>query len=249
VIAIKDGLFEPLKHGSFTFACHKGVDCFTKCCASLNLVLTPYDVLRMKNRLGMSSEDFLLRHTETRLDPPARFPTLILKMNKEDRRCPFVNSQGCTIYEDRPGACRIYPIGRASMKLEQEKRARENFFVVRERHCLGFRADKTWSIKEWMADQGVDEYNAMNDQWLEIVTSQRSLGPEKDLSRKIQMFFMASYHIDKFRKFIFESKFLQLFDVPSEVIDRMAKEDTELMKFAYEWLKFSLFGMNTVRIR
>jgi Fe-S-cluster containining protein len=245
----KDGLFEPLKHGTFTFACHKGVDCFTKCCASLNLVLTPYDILRMKNRLGMTSDDFLLQYTETRLDPPARFSALSLKMNQEDKRCPFVNSQGCTIYEDRPGACRIYPIGRASMKLEQEKGAREKFFLVREGHCLGFREDKAWSIEKWMADQGVDEYNAMNDQWLEIITSQRSLGPEKDLSRKIQMFFMASYNLDKFRQFVFESRFLQLFEIPSGVIDTMAKEDTELMKFAFEWLKFSLFGINTIRIR
>jgi Fe-S-cluster containining protein len=245
----KDGLFEPLKHGTFTFACHKGVDCFTKCCASLNLVLTPYDILRMKNRLGMTSDDFLLQYTDTRLDPPARFPMVTLKMNQEDKRCPFVNSQGCTIYEDRPGACRIYPIGRASMKLEQEKGTREKFFVVRERHCLGFREDKAWSIKEWMADQGADQYNAMNDQWLEIVSSPRSLGPEKDLSRKIQMFFMASYNLDKFRQFVFESRFLQLFDVASEVSDRLLKDDEVLLSFAIEWLKFSLFGMKTMKLK
>jgi Fe-S-cluster containining protein len=249
VTAIKNCLFDPLKHGTFTFACHKGVDCFTKCCASLNLVLTPYDILRMKNRLGMRSDDFLLQFTETRLDPPARFPTLTLKMNQEDKRCPFVNSQGCTIYEDRPAACRMYPIARASIKLEQEKGAREKFFVVRERHCLGFTGERAWSIKEWMADQRLDEYNAMNDRWLEIITSQRSLGPEKDLTRKIQMFFMACYDIDKFRKFVFESRLLQLFEIPSGVIGTMANEDTELMKFAFEWLKFSLFGINTIKIR
>jgi Fe-S-cluster containining protein len=245
----KHGLFEPLKDGAFTFACHKGVACFTKCCASLNLVLTPYDILRMKKRLGITSDDFLLQHTEIRFDPPARFPMVTLKMSQEDKRCPFVNSQGCTIYEDRPGACRVYPIGRAAMKLEQEKGAREKFFVVHEAHCLGFWEDRVWSVEEWMAGQGADEYNAMNDQWLEIVSSPRSLGPEKDLSRKIQMFFMASYNLDQFRKFIFESKFLRLFDIPTEVIGRMAKEDEELMKFAFEWLKFSLFGMNTIRIR
>jgi Fe-S-cluster containining protein len=212
-------------------------------------VLTPYDILRMKNRLEMTSDDFLLQHTEIRFEPPARFPMVTLKMNQEDKRCPFVNSQGCTIYEDRPGACRIYPLARASMKLVQEKEAREKFFVVREGHCLGFGEDRAWSVEEWMADQGAEEYIAMNDQWLEIVSSPRSLGPEKDLSRKIQMFFMASYDLDKFMKFVFKSRFLQLFDIPSGVIDRMAKENTELMKFAFEWLKFSLFGMNTIRIR
>jgi Fe-S-cluster containining protein len=246
---IQNVLMEPLEHRTFTFGCHKGVACFTKCCASLNLVLTPYDILRIKTRLGMSSDDLLLRYTETHFAPPARFPMVTLKMNQGDDRCPFVNSQGCTIYEDRPGACRIYPIGRASMKVEREKGAREKFFVVREAHCLGFDEDTAWSIEEWMADQGAHEYNAMNDQWLEIVSSPRSLGFEKDLSRKIQMFFMASYNLDKFRRFVFESKFLRRFDIPSGMIDRMAKEDRELMKFGLEWLKFSLYGIDTIKIR
>jgi hypothetical protein len=170
-------------------------------------------------------------------------------MNPGDKRCPFVRSLGCTIYEDRPGACRIYPIGRASMRVEQEKEAREKFFVVREKHCLGFGESRAWSVEQWMADQGVDEYNAMNDQWLEIISSRRALGPEKDASRKLQMFFMASYNLDKFRKFVFESKFLRVFDVPPGLADRMAREDTALLKFAFDWLKFSLFGINTIKIK
>jgi len=121
--------------------------------------------------------------------------------------------------------------------------------VVREEHCLGFGESRAWSVEQWMADQGVDEYNGMNDQWLEIVSSPRSLGPEKDLSRKLQMFFMASYNLDKFRKFVFESKLLRVFDVPPKLAERMAKEDTALLKFAFDWLKFSLFGISTIKIK
>ena len=42
---------EPIQHGKFSFACHPDVPCFTKCCSDLDLALTPYDVLRLKNRL------------------------------------------------------------------------------------------------------------------------------------------------------------------------------------------------------
>jgi uncharacterized protein len=245
----KEALFEPLDHGAFTFRCHKGMECFTRCCAALNLPLTPYDILRLKNRLGLSSDEFLLQHTEMRFDAHPRFPMVLLKMRVEDKKCPFVTPEGCSIYGDRPGACRIYPIGRASMKVDQEKEAREKFFVVREDHCLGFREEQNWTIEQWTADQGLDEYSAMNDLWLEIISSQRSLGPEKEIPRKMQMFSMASYNLDKFRKFVFESRFLQLFDVDSKMIETLARDDRELMRFAFSWLEFSLFGLNTIKIK
>jgi len=48
---------------SFEFSCHPGVKCFNKCCSDVNIVLTPYDVLRMKNRLGITSTEFLDTYT------------------------------------------------------------------------------------------------------------------------------------------------------------------------------------------
>ncbi|MDY6974018.1 MAG: YkgJ family cysteine cluster protein, partial [Thermodesulfobacteriota bacterium] len=37
------------------FNCTPGVACFTQCCQDVTIVLTPYDVLRLKNALGISS--------------------------------------------------------------------------------------------------------------------------------------------------------------------------------------------------
>jgi len=242
--------FKPITGNTFRFLCYKEIQCFTKCCADLNLTLTPYDILRIKKRLDLSSEEFLNRYTKTRIDNHARFPMINLKMNQDqNRRCPFVTPDGCAIYEDRPGACRIYPLGRAALKVDREKRTREKFFFVNESHCLGLREERQWTIDEWMANEGVDEYNTMNDQWLEIITSSRGLGPEKDLSRKIQMFFMASYNLDRFRDFIFKSNFFDRFEVESALNEKLASDNVELMKFAFDWLKFSLFGEKTIQVK
>ena len=43
----------------FRFHCHTGVSCFTQCCQDVNIVLTPYDVLRMRRGLGISSGEFI----------------------------------------------------------------------------------------------------------------------------------------------------------------------------------------------
>jgi Fe-S-cluster containining protein len=243
-----EDLLQYLDGDRFTFSCHKGVECFTRCCAALQLVLTPYDILRLKNRLGISSAEFLETHTYTRLDRHPRFPMVLLKMTPQaSQACPFLSPDGCTVYEDRPGACRIYPLARAAQKADHEKQAKEKFFVVNEEHCLGFKEDRTWTVESWMCDQGLDEYNRMNDRWLEIISSPRSLGPKEEISRKLQMFFMVSYNLDKFRGFLFGSRFFQLFQIPDGLRNRLEKDDVELMSFGFDWLKFSLFGLPTMQ--
>jgi len=243
-------LLQALKGNTFSFACHKRVDCFTKCCAALQLVLTPYDILRMKHRLGITSERFLEDFTRTRLDRHPRFPMVLLQMNRDDSRtCPFVGPEGCTLYEDRPGACRIYPLARAAQRAPMGEKAKEKFFIVKEEHCRGFEQDRLWTVESWMSDQGLDSYNAMNDQWLEIISSPHSLGSKEDIPRKLQMYFMVSYNLDKFRSFLFESRFFQRFHVSDTIRAAMEKEDEALMNFGFQWLKFSLFGLSTMEMR
>ena len=241
--------FRPIKDNRFRFRCHKGIECFTRCCRDLNLILGPYDIIRLKNRLDIPSDTFLEEYTETRLDERSRFPMLYLKMGKDsEKRCPFVSSNGCTVYEDRPNACRIYPLGRAALKPDGRDEPLERFFIVTEDHCLGFDEDREWTIESWMQNEGVNEYNAINDLWMEIITSTNSLGQGKDLTRKIQMFYMASYNLDKFREFLFKSTFFQFFKVEEDLKRRISTEDVALMRFALDWLKFSLFGEKTIQI-
>ena len=49
---------------SFSFTCHPGVPCFNSCCADVNIILTPIDVLRLARRLGMNTREFLETHGE-----------------------------------------------------------------------------------------------------------------------------------------------------------------------------------------
>jgi hypothetical protein len=248
----KDGTstFKPITGDRFKFSCHKEIQCFTRCCQDLRLILTPYDILRLKNRMEISSENFLDNHTDTSFDTHPIFPMIILKMLQDkDKRCPFVTSDGCTVYEDRPSACRIYPLGRASTQPFGPEATLEKFFIVEEDHCLGFQESREWSIKEWLSNEGINEYNSMNDKWSEIITSSKGLGPEGDVQKKTQMFYMASYNLDRFREFLFKSPFFDRFEVDPELKEKLATDDISLMKFAFVWLRFSLFGEQTIQIK
>ena len=61
-----------------------------------------------------------------------------LKMLEGDRKvCPFVSREGCCIYENRPAACRTYPIAQASRRHRVHKTVLEQYFLLRENHFFG----------------------------------------------------------------------------------------------------------------
>lgn len=249
-------MIEPTQYtpdSRFRFLCHKGVKCFTLCCHSINIVLPPYDIIRIKNRLKMSSEEFLQKYTKLDFLGHTQLPVITLKMlDVEDGRCPFVTPDGCTIYSDRPSTCRYYPIGMTTCKEQNKEGVRKEdfYFMVRENHCLGFQEDKEWTIQEWRKDQGVDIYDEKNRGWMEIILRKKSYGPTAELGKKaIQMFFMVYSDIDRFRRFVFESSFLEKYDMSDETIAKIKRDELELMKFGFDWLKSALFGAEAVKLK
>ncbi|HEC99791.1 MAG TPA: YkgJ family cysteine cluster protein [Proteobacteria bacterium] len=252
----KKSMIEPTRYNldsRFRFRCHKGVKCFTLCCRGINIILPPYDIIRIKNRLKVSSEEFLQKYTRLDFLGHTQLPVITLKMlDVEDGRCPFVTPDGCTIYSDRPSTCRYYPIGMTTCKEQSKEGVREEDFylMVRENHCLGFQEDKEWTIEEWRKDQGVDIYDEMNRGWMEIILRKKSYGPTAELSKgALQMFFMVYSDIDKFRQFVFESSFLEKYDISNETRAKIESDELELMKFGFDWLKSALFGAEAVKLK
>jgi Fe-S-cluster containining protein len=238
-----EGVF-PLSDGRLRFACHSGVPCFTECCADLRLILTPYDILRMKNRLQISAEAFLERYTVALEDEGSNLPMVGLRMGEEPRRrCPFVSDEkGCRIYEDRPGACRLYPLGRASCAAAAGAEV-ESYFVVKEAHCLGFREPCEWTVEDWLVDQGIHLYNQMNRPWMEIITH---AGKERLTEDKLRMFYLTGYNLDRFREFVMQTKFLDVFRLPSHQVEEIRTDDVALLKLGMQWLLFALYGQQTL---
>ena len=130
----------------------------------MNIILTPFDIVQMKNRLGLTCDQFLAIYTKPEMLARTKLPVVTLKMLDDDKKsCPFVTPEGCIIYEDRPVSCRYYPLGMAAFREQEIEPTGEDFyFMVREAHCLGFEADKEWSVSEWRKDQGVNPHDDIN---------------------------------------------------------------------------------------
>ena len=236
---------------TFKFSCHKDLKCFTQCCADVNIFLTPYDILRMKRGLKMTSEEFLARYTEAITLDSRGFPAVLLKMGEDDlKSCPFVSKEGCTIYGDRPWACRMYPVGMASPDRNRPRQREEFYFIVdQEFFCLGFDGETQWTVEEWKKDQGVDEYELKGGSYKDITLHRFFLSGGRLSAEKTNMFYMACYDLDRFRRFIFSSKFFNLFDIEEMTIEGIRSNEEELLDFGYRWLRFSLFQENTIRVR
>lgn len=237
----------------FKFRCHKDIKCFTKCCNNIKILLTPYDIIRLKNRLGISTGEFLNDYTYIELEDKSSHPFVFLKMLEDEKgSCPFVFEDGCKIYSDRPANCRYYPVGQASLKKMDETInepiTEEFYFFVKERHCLGFQEDKTWTIGEWREDQEVDIYDEMNRGWKEILFRRNLPGHVLD-EKKQKVFYMACYDIDWFSQFIFESRFLDVFDVDDKTVEKIRKDEIELMKFGFAYTKFILMMENNLKLK
>jgi hypothetical protein len=133
---------------------------------------------------------------------------------------------------------------------EIESAEEKFFFTVREEHCKGFEEDKEWTIREWRADQGVDVRDEMNKEWLRLVMRRKSYGLQATLSEQAKrMFFMASTDLSTFRKFVFESTFLDTYELDQETIDKIKVDDVELMLFSFKYLAATLFGAQTLSIK
>jgi Fe-S-cluster containining protein len=242
---------------TFSFRCHKGVSCWNRCCHGADITLTPYCILRLSRRLGMKAADFLLQHTVPAMHDKADLPVAKIKFGGDDGKgpCPFSTPDGCSVYEDRPATCRFYPLGMVSMKMKDMEGKEDFFFLVKEEHCQGHCDSKTQNVGEFRAEQGVADYERVSRGWIDILMKMASWkvlgGPmgKAPAPQTKKMFFMATTDVDAFRRFVFESRFLQSYDVAPEAVEMIKTDDEALILLATDWLKNVLFNEPTIVLK
>jgi len=232
-----------LKEGqTFQFSCHPGVPCFNACCGDLALMLTPYDVLRLRARLALSGREFMSRHATVTPAPDTGFPLARLMMRDEmpGAPCPFVTPEGCSVYADRPGACRTYPLGRAT-KPGPCLEVAEQFFIVREPHCRGFETGQAWTSAQWLNDQDLKLYNRLNDRLMLFLARLKDSGARLN-PKQANMIFLALYTLDAFGGFLADTGMLEKLELTQAERSQILSDETRRLEFATDWLTLALFG-------
>lgn len=246
-----DKIIVPIRltpESKIVFQCYPGVPCFKLCCSDLFLPLTPYDIIRIRDKLKLTTDEFLLMYTEPFILPKSGLPIVRLKMlENEEKTCPFLGEGGCLIYEVRPLACRYYPLGFGLFRNREAGKNEEIYYFVKEGFCQGLDSGQEMTVEEYRISQGIPGLEEPILDWAEIIMKKESLGPISVSEKSLQLFFMVSTNPERFRSFVFESKFLDMFEVDEVTLEEIKKDDLKLIQFGFKWLKTVLFGEPLVK--
>lgn len=230
------------------FRCYRGISCFNACCKQADVTLAPYDILRLKRRLGLSSAEFIRQYAVPFEMDGDGLPGLKLKTDDTGTCLQLDGDAGCGVYEDRPTVCRYYPVALLALREKGSSQAKEQYSLVKESHCKGHEEDREISIADYRAEQGCAEYDELNREWYQLILKKKSAGPTvgKPPMTSLQLFFMASYDLDNFRRFVLSDKFRATYVLPEEFFAEVEQDDEALLRFAYRFLRQVLFGERSV---
>ncbi len=235
----------------FNFRCHKGVSCWNECCYGADITLTPYDILKLSEHFKIRPAEFTATYVVPDYHHGANLPIPKLVMTGKEGKGPCVfmeEEKGCTVYKARPATCRYYPLGLGAVKFKGHKAREDMNFLVREDHCKGHDEKNLQSVKAYRDEQGVEPYDLINERWIEVLmkmASWRSMGgPEgKDVPKQTkQMFYMIGTDIDRFRSFIFDTKFLDTYEIDDDMIESLKFNDETLLQLGYDWMLTIMFN-------
>ena len=147
-----------------------------RCCFKCEIVLTPYDVLRLCQGLRMTTDELLDGYAQITLGPESGLPVCWLSFEKgqrwqeDDERlppCPFLALEGeylaCGIYPFRPSCCRSYPIFRMGKAGEEPK------IYLQEVNCPAVEMAREYTVAEWIEHEGLGLYHQENQRFLSQV--------------------------------------------------------------------------------
>jgi Fe-S-cluster containining protein len=137
----------------------------------------PYEALRLSRRLGLTTTEFLARHTEA--------GGTVLQTRPDDRGCVFLGERGCTVHPDRPLACRIYPLARWVAPDGDESFGH----LAPHPQTAGIYGSRG-TVNDYLTSQGLPPYFVMGDRYGELydrmVAIMERIDPEEDTDRRTE---------------------------------------------------------------
>ena len=233
------------------FNCYPGISCFNACCKQADITLAPYDIMRLKNRLGMTSGEFLKKHTVPFEMDGHGTPGIKMRTTDIDPVCLFMDEEkGCTVYEDRPTSCRYYPMAILTSRRSDEYHDEQHYALVSEPHCKGHEEKREISVADYRREQGVEEYDELNREYYQLILKKKSTGPAigKPSTTSFQFFFLACYDIDRFKEFLLSKNFRNVYALDDAEYQEILDDELKRLKFGYRLLRQVLFGEETITL-
>lgn len=221
---------------SFCFDCRPGLRCFTHCCHGLELELTPYDMLRLRRATGLSSTELLAKYVIIEQLPDDVLPHCFLTMVDDGTaRCAFLGRRGCSVYDHRPGACRSYPVGQATIWTGENFERR--FVLVQEDHCHGFAEAPVHTPLSYLASQDVSAYETFNKAFAALTQNQAFKEGFRPDRQQCELFINTLFDLDRFAEQVKNGEIILDDPTPAAM-----PTDEELLEYGFRWVEHQFFG-------
>ena len=155
-----------LKPGqTFRFHCTQCGDC---CRHREDILLTPYDLFRIAGHLGITPGEVVKTCCEVYLGSSSHFPVVRLLPVGDEKACPFLKENRCSIHTSKPTVCALFPLGRAmqygALEGDQERKL---FYILQDVNC-GLR-DQTHTVEEWLGAFELEGSEAWFLEWTDVL--------------------------------------------------------------------------------
>jgi Fe-S-cluster containining protein len=197
----------------------------------VNIFLTPYDVLRLRRALNMSSSEVLNRYTMNYLAGAGQIPVVQLAMDPETLYCKLVTEEGCSVYGDRPWACRMYPLDLAS-------RDGEYTLITGKERCLGLLENSSMTVDDWLSEQGVEPYVLMEQAFHSVMPEE--FQPGKTMAPGLGKILFLAYDLDRFADLLEDSKVRSFYEIDEDLLNRTREDQEFLLRLAFQYIRNQL---------
>lgn len=169
------------------------------CCHGMgsSIVLDPLDVHRLMSHFHTRFEVLLEDKIELNIVDGVILPNLKMNTQAEGEPCIFLDAEGrCSIHEDRPGICRIFPLGRVY---------EDNSFsyILQIHECQKENRSKV-KVSKWIDTPDLKKNQQFITDWhyfLKAAQARLAAGGDEELIKRIAMqilqyFYIEPYHTD-----------------------------------------------------
>ncbi len=166
-----------------------------RCCRGMGdtIHLDPYDLYRFETGFGSTFTDLLNDKIALHVEDGMILPHLL--MQEDTDACGFLDAQGrCEIHEDRPGICRLFPLGR---NYDGEG---FRYFAVEQEECPPGSMSKV-KISKWLDIPDLNRYEKYIATWhyfVRKVQERLSESDDENYNRQINMFLLQTFFVNPY---------------------------------------------------
>lgn len=171
-----------------------------KCCKNRHdIMLTSRDLFRISRAKGLSNLNTIKDYCDVYIGHDSRIPIVRLNPRGASNACPLLTYNRCSVHQDKPTVCALYPLGRVACGQHPQKGQKEcvaftTQYILNPLVC-GSRK-KQHTVRGWLERFGIpieDEfYQRWNDSLAFLSIHVRNL-EQKIEGKAIELIWMSVY--------------------------------------------------------